>query len=57
MPNKIENRMIRALSRFTDGTFPDGRPIPNQGMSPIKTGFWTGPDGTKFAGRPTDWLT
>ncbi len=24
---------------FTTGKFPDGRPIPTQGLSPIKTGF------------------
>jgi putative spermidine/putrescine transport system substrate-binding protein len=26
-------------------------------MSPIRAGFWDGPDGKKFAGRPSDWLT
>ena len=41
---------------FTTGKFPDGSPIPNQGLSPIKTGFWTGPDAKKFAGQPTDYL-
>jgi putative spermidine/putrescine transport system substrate-binding protein len=42
---------------FTMGKFPDGRPIPTQGLSPIRTGFWTGPDAKKFAGNPTDYLT
>jgi putative spermidine/putrescine transport system substrate-binding protein len=42
---------------FTTGKFPDGRPIPAQGLSPMKTGFWTGPDAKTFAGKPTDYLT
>ena len=42
---------------FTTGKFPDGRPIPTQGLSPIKTGFWTGPDAKKLADKPTDFLT
>ena len=42
---------------FTKGEYPDGRPIATQGLSPIKIGFWTGPDGKKLANRPTDWLT
>jgi hypothetical protein len=40
---------------FTTGKFPDGRPIPDQGHSPMKTGFGDGPDGKKFAGKPTDY--
>ena len=47
----------KTLSMFTTGKFPDGRPISTQGLSPIKTGFWSGPDAKKFAGQPTDWLT
>jgi putative spermidine/putrescine transport system substrate-binding protein len=47
----------KTLSMFTEGKFPDGRPIPNIGMSPMKAGFWTGPDAKKFADHPTDWLT
>jgi putative spermidine/putrescine transport system substrate-binding protein len=42
----------KTLSMFTVGKFPDGRPIPNIGMSPMKAGFWTGPDAKKFADRP-----
>ena len=42
---------------FTSGKFPDGRSIPDQGSSPIKAGFWDGPDAKKLAGVPTDWLT
>lgn len=42
---------------FTTGTFPDGKPIPAQGLSPMKGGFWDGPDAKKLAGKPTDWLT
>jgi len=47
----------KTLSMFTTGTFPSGKPIPDQGLSPLMTGFWDGPDATKFAGKPTDWLT
>jgi putative spermidine/putrescine transport system substrate-binding protein len=47
----------KTLPIFTIGKFPDGRPIPTQGLSPVKIGFWDGPDGRKFAGKPTDWLT
>src|SRR6516165_456197 len=46
----------KTLSMYTEGKFPDGRPIPNIGMSPMKAGFWTGPDAKKLAGHPTDWL-
>ncbi len=42
---------------FTTGKFPDGRPTPSQGLSPIKVGFWTGPDAKKLAGKPTEWLS
>jgi putative spermidine/putrescine transport system substrate-binding protein len=42
---------------FTTGKFPDGRPIANQGLSPMKIGFWTGPDAKKLADKPTDFLT
>ena len=47
----------KTLPMFTTGKFPSGKPIPDQGLSPIKTGFWDGPDATKFAGKATDWLT
>ncbi len=42
---------------FTIGKFPDGRPIPEQGLSPMKSGFWQGADGKKLADKPTDYLT
>jgi putative spermidine/putrescine transport system substrate-binding protein len=57
IPVKDYKLWDRSLSMFTNGTFPDGRPIPNQGMSPMKTGFWAGRDARKFADKPTDWLT
>lgn len=47
----------KTLPIFTIGKYLDGRPIAHEGLSPIKTGFWTGPDGKKFASAPTDWLT
>jgi putative spermidine/putrescine transport system substrate-binding protein len=47
----------KTLSMFTIGTFPSGKPIPDQGLSPMMTGFWDGPDAKKFAGKPSDWLT
>ncbi len=47
----------KTLSMFTTGKFPSGKQIPDQGLSPMMTGFWDGPDATKFAGKPTDWLT
>ena len=47
----------KTLPIFTTGKYPDGRPISSQGLSPIKIGFWDGPDGKKFAGKTTDWLT
>ncbi len=42
---------------FTTGKFPDGSPIPSQGISPMKAGFYTGPDGKKLATGPTEFLT
>jgi putative spermidine/putrescine transport system substrate-binding protein len=44
----------QTLPIFTTGKYPDGRPISAQGLSPIKIGFWDGPDG---AGKPTEWMT
>jgi putative spermidine/putrescine transport system substrate-binding protein len=47
----------KTLSMFTTGKFPSGKPIPDQGLSPMMTGFWDGPDAKKFANKPTEWLT
>jgi putative spermidine/putrescine transport system substrate-binding protein len=47
----------KTLSMFTTGKFPSGKPIPDQGLSPMMTGFWDGPNAKKFAGKPTDWVT
>ncbi len=47
----------KTLPMFTIGKYPDGRPISAEGLSPIKIGFWDGPDGKKFAGKPTEWMT
>ena len=57
IPVKDYKLWDKTVPIFTTGKFPDGRPIPDQGLSPMKTGFWTGPDGKKFAGKPTDYLT
>ncbi len=42
---------------FTTGKFPDGRPVPSQGISPLKAGFYTSADGKKLATEPTEFLT
>jgi putative spermidine/putrescine transport system substrate-binding protein len=42
---------------FTKGTYPDGRAISNQGVSPLKSMFYETKDGKKLAGKPTEWLT
>ena len=47
----------QTLPIFTDGKLPDGKPISNLGSSPLRSGFWDGPDGKKLAGKPTEWLT
>jgi putative spermidine/putrescine transport system substrate-binding protein len=57
IPVKDYKLWDKTVPMFTTGHFPDGRPIPNQGLSPMKTGFWDGPDGKKFASEPTDYLT
>jgi hypothetical protein len=49
IPVKDYKLWDKTLSMFTNGTFPDGRPIPHQGMSPMKTGFWTGQGLTPMA--------
>ena len=50
--------MGQDLDDVHDGKFPDDRPISEQGLSPMMTGFWYGPDAKKFAAHtPTDWLT
>jgi putative spermidine/putrescine transport system substrate-binding protein len=57
IPVKDYKLWDKTVPIFTTGKFPDGRPIPTQGLSPMKTGFWTGPDAKKFASEPTEWLT
>jgi putative spermidine/putrescine transport system substrate-binding protein len=42
---------------FTTGKFPDGKPIPHEGLSPMKGGFYTAADGKKLANGPTEFLT
>jgi putative spermidine/putrescine transport system substrate-binding protein len=57
IPVKDYKLWDKTVPIFTTGKFPDGRPTPMQGLAPIKTAFWTGPDGKKFADHPTDYLT
>ncbi|MDB5404138.1 MAG: hypothetical protein JWQ55_6156 [Rhodopila sp.] len=57
IPVKDYKLWDKTVPIFTTGKFPDGRPIPTQGLSPIKTGFWTGPDAKKLSDKPTDFLT
>jgi putative spermidine/putrescine transport system substrate-binding protein len=47
----------KTLSIFTKGKLADGKPISDQGCSPLISGFWTGADAKAFANKPTDWLT
>ena len=47
---------------FTTGKLANGKMVSEQGLSPIATGFWSGPDTKSFAGpprigHPTEWLT
>jgi putative spermidine/putrescine transport system substrate-binding protein len=42
---------------FTKGTYPDGRPISNQGVSPVKSMFYETKEAKSLAGKPTEWLT
>ncbi len=41
---------------FTTGKFPDGRPVPSQGISPLKGGFFADAAGKKLATEPTEYL-
>jgi putative spermidine/putrescine transport system substrate-binding protein len=47
----------KTLPMFTTGKLPNGKTVSNQGLSPMKTGFWSGPEAKKFASHPTEWLT
>ncbi len=47
----------KTVPLFTKGEFPDGRPIPMQGLAPTKATFWDGPGGKKLATKPTDFLS
>jgi len=57
IPVKDYKLWDKTVSIFTTDKFPDGRPVPSQGFSPVKAGFWDGPDAKKLAGKPTDFLT
>jgi len=57
IPVKDYKLWDKTVSIFTTDKFPDGRPVPSQGFSPVKVGFWDGPDAKKLAGKPTDFLT
>jgi putative spermidine/putrescine transport system substrate-binding protein len=40
---------------FTKGEYPDGRKVSTQGILPYEVQYVDGPEGTKFAKRPTRW--
>jgi putative spermidine/putrescine transport system substrate-binding protein len=42
---------------FTKGTYPDGRPTSNQGLSPLKSMYYETKECKKLAEKPTEWLT
>jgi putative spermidine/putrescine transport system substrate-binding protein len=43
---------------FTKGEYPDGRKVPQQGITPTMIMYATGPDGQKVSdGTPTEWVT
>ncbi|MBV8168145.1 MAG: extracellular solute-binding protein [Alphaproteobacteria bacterium] len=47
----------QTIPLFTKGQYPDGRTASDQGVAPFTTIYATGPDGQKFAPKPTEWLT
>jgi putative spermidine/putrescine transport system substrate-binding protein len=59
MPIHVKDYKLwdKTVPIFTIGKFPDGRPVPEQGLSPMKGGFYTAADGKKLAKGPTDFLT
>jgi putative spermidine/putrescine transport system substrate-binding protein len=42
---------------FTKGEYPDGRKVPQQGITPTMIMYATGPDGQKVSPTPTEWVT
>ncbi len=57
-PLKVSDYKLwdKTVSIFTTGKFPNGGPVPSEGISPMKGGFYTGPDGKKLASGPTEFL-
>jgi putative spermidine/putrescine transport system substrate-binding protein len=42
---------------FTKGEYPDGRKVPQQGITPTMIMYATGADGQKVSPTPTEWVT
>src|SRR5882672_8465645 len=47
----------KTIPLFTKSEYPDGRKASTQGIAPYGILYATGPDGQKFAGGPSDWVT
>src|SRR5260370_14339571 len=47
----------QTIPLFTRSEYPDGRKASTQGIAPYGILYATGPDGQKFAGGPSDWVT
>jgi putative spermidine/putrescine transport system substrate-binding protein len=47
----------KTLPLYTKGEYSDGRKAPQQGITPVKYLYATGPDGQKVSPTPTEWVT
>src|SRR5260370_38032552 len=47
----------KTIPLFTKSEYPDGRKASTQGIAPYGILYATGPDGQKFAGGPSGWVT
>ena len=47
----------KVIPLFSKGVYPDGSEASTQGVAPYTVLYATGPDGQKFAEKPTEWLT
>jgi putative spermidine/putrescine transport system substrate-binding protein len=58
-PLKVSDYKLwdKTIPIFTTGKFPDGKPIPSEGISPMKACFYTDASGKKLATGPTEFLT
>jgi putative spermidine/putrescine transport system substrate-binding protein len=51
------NDWDKVIPLFTKGVYPSGSEASTQGVAPYTVLYASGPDGQKFAGGPTEWLT